>query len=293
MTGGVVGYAFALGMIGLLNPCGFPLLPIYLTVFVETVDRRWGSRSLGALRAGAALTIGFLAVFAVAAAVIASLHGLIEATAPWIMLAVSAGIIVFGGWGLAGRTFSIRSAPRFRTGRAFLAMIGFGIAYAIGSLSCTLPVFVAAVSGALATSSTLGIAATVTAYGLGMGLFAVVAALVVSWADAAALRVLRPIASFIPRVAGGLCILIGVYLLASWGSRIGAPDIAAPVTRVLDRLQSAASSLIEAVWMPLGAALVVMVLTVLIVAAVRARTAAAVVLPAEQAEERKTGGIAE
>ncbi|GAA4488617.1 cytochrome c biogenesis CcdA family protein [Microbacterium panaciterrae] len=293
MTGGAVAYAFVLGMIGLLNPCGFPLLPVYLTAFIDTTQDGWTRRSLAAMRAGAALTIGFLAVFGVAAAAIASIHGLIDASAPWVMLVVSTAIIVLGVLGLCGKMISVLSVPRFRAGTAFFAMVGFGIAYAIGSLSCSLPVFIAAVGGALTTGTTPAIVATVTAYGLGMGLFAIVAALIVSCADAAALRALRPAAAYIPRAAGGVCVAIGLYLLAFWAGRLGAPDLAAPITRVLDGFQSAASQTLEQAWLPLGAALVAVVLTVLVSAAIREHARSPAAAPAENSEERETHGIAE
>lgn len=293
MTGGAVGYAFVLGMLGLLNPCGFPLLPVYLTAFVDTTGRSWTRRSLAAMRAGVAVTIGFLAVFASAGAGIASVHGLITRIVPWVMLPVSAAIVVLGVMGLRGKSISVLSAPRFRAGSAFLAMIGFGVAYAIGSLSCSLPVFLAAVSGALAAGAPLPIAATVTAYGLGMGLFAVVAALVVSWADAAALRVLRPAAAYIPRAAGGLCVVLGLYLFAFWSSRLGAPALMAPITGVLEDIQSAVSRVIEQAWLPLGGAFLLVVIGVLVGSAIHERARMSAVGSDRDLEERRTGGVAE
>ena len=287
MTQGVVEYAFVLGMVGLLNPCGLPLLPVYLAAFVDTARGGWTRRSLAALRAGSALTIGFLAVFGTAGIAAAALRGLVEAIAPWVMLIVSAGIIALGVIGLCGRTVSVASVPRFRSGRAFFAMVGFGVAYAIGSLSCSLPVFIAAVGGALAVGAPSAIAVTVTAYGLGMGLFAVVAALAVTWANAAALRAVRPVAAVIPRIASGLCVAVGLYLLAFWSSALGLPDLVAPITRVLDGFQAAASTVIEQAWLPVGGGLVATVLAVLVVSATRERRRTATSPASADLDERE------
>jgi cytochrome c biogenesis protein CcdA len=47
-----LGYAFALGFVAAINPCGFPLLPAYLTFFAE------GERTIvGARRTVKVLTI--------------------------------------------------------------------------------------------------------------------------------------------------------------------------------------------------------------------------------------------
>ena len=269
MSGGPVGYAFVLGMIALLNPCGFPLLPIYLAAFVDGGGRGYLPRTLSALRAGVAITGGFLAVFAVAGLLAGSAHAMILAVAPWMMIGVGAAIAVLGAVSVSGRTISMHRVPRFRSSRGLLAIAGFGAAYAVGSLSCSLPVFVAAVGGALASGSAVVLFAVVLAYALGMGLFATVLSIVVAAADGMVFRSLRPLAAALPRVAGALCILIGLYLVGYWVAEVGGPDFVGPVTSALDATQSFLASMVESAWLPLGGALVATVLTVLLTAALR------------------------
>lgn len=266
-TGSVVGYAFMLGMAGLLNPCGFPLLPVYLTAFVGVRDRDRVARALSGMRAGIAVTVGFFAVFATAGLLAGSVHAVLLRVAPWAMIGVGAVIAALGVLGALGRSLPLPIAPRFRSGSGFVAMAGFGVAYAIGSLSCSLPVFIAAVGGALATGSAPVVAAVVVAYGLGMGLFATVLAVAVSLADATSFRSLRPVLAVVPRVGGALCILVGVYLIGYWTAQLGGPDLVAPVTVALDGTQGLLASAVENAWLPIGAVLVVVVLAALVVAA--------------------------
>ncbi|HKT56538.1 MAG TPA: cytochrome c biogenesis protein CcdA [Microbacterium sp.] len=266
-TGSVVGYAFMLGMAGLLNPCGFPLLPVYLTAFVGVRDRDRVARALSGMRAGIAVTVGFFAVFATAGLLAGSVHAVLLRVAPWAMIGVGAVIAALGVLGALGRSLPLPVAPRFRSGSGFVAMAGFGVAYAIGSLSCSLPVFIAAVGGALATGSAPVVAAVVVAYGLGMGLFATVLAVAVSLADATSFRSLRPVLAVVPRVGGALCILVGVYLIGYWTAQLGGPDLVAPVTVALDGTQGLLASAVENAWLPIGAVLVVVVLAALVVAA--------------------------
>lgn len=266
-TGSAVGYAFMLGMIGLLNPCGFPLLPVYLTAFIGDRERDRATRTLAGIRAGIALTIGFFAVFAAAALLAGSVHAVLLRVAPWAMVGVAVVIVVLGVLGALGRSLPLRAAPGFRSGTGFVAMTGFGGAYAVGSLSCSLPVFIAAMGGALASGSALVVGAATMAYGLGMGLFATVLAVVVSFVDASAFRALRPVMALLPRAAGVLCILVGVYLIGYWSAQLGGPDLVAPITAAMDAAQGVLASVIEVAWLPVGAVLAAVVLVALIASA--------------------------
>lgn len=268
-SGSVVGYAFMLGMIGLLNPCGFPLLPVYLTAFVGDRDRDRVTRALSGIRAGGAVTAGFLAVFVAAALLAGSVHAVLLRIAPWAMIGIGVIIMTLGVLGALGKTLPVHVTTRFRAGRGFVAMTGFGVAYAIGSLSCSLPIFIAAIGGALASGSALVVTAAVVAYGLGMGLFATVLAVAVSLADAAVFRSLRPVMAVLPRAAGVLCTLVGVYLVAYWTAQLGGPDLVAPVSVALDAAQGLVASIVEHAWLPIGAVLVMVVLIALLTAARR------------------------
>lgn len=269
MSGSLVGYAFVLGMIALFNPCGFPLLPVYLTAFVGDRRSGWIPRALSGLRAGRAVTAGFLTVFAVMGLLAGAAHTIVLTLAPWLMVAVGAAIAGIGVRAALGKALVIRAAPSFRTGRSVLAMAGFGVAYAIGSLSCSLPVFIAAVGGAFASGSAPVVVATVVAYALGMGLLVTVLSVAVSLVDATALRAVRPAAAVLPRVAGILCVLIGLYLVGYWVAQLGGPDLVAPLTAAVDGLQGSLAAMIEAAWLPVGMLLVVIVLGVLVAAARR------------------------
>jgi len=60
-------YAFTAGLVAAVNPCGFPMLPAYLSWFIGTdddTDTDTGARVLRALGSALAVSIGFVAVFA-------------------------------------------------------------------------------------------------------------------------------------------------------------------------------------------------------------------------------------
>jgi cytochrome c biogenesis protein CcdA len=63
-------YAFGVGMVATFNPCGFAMLPAYLSYFLglenaRDTDNRADATVLRALAVGAAMTAGFVVVFGV------------------------------------------------------------------------------------------------------------------------------------------------------------------------------------------------------------------------------------
>ncbi|MGN6199406.1 cytochrome c biogenesis CcdA family protein [Humibacter sp.] len=248
--GAVIAYAFTVGLTGLINPCGLPLLPAYLTIFLDDVDRPWPARLLTALRSGGCLSLGFVAVFGVAGLVETSLAFAVTDLAPWLMLLVGAAILVLGVLSVIGKAPGWHlPALSFRSGRGAVTMIGFGAAYAIGSLSCSLPIFIAAVGSSLTTATPAQSLAVFVAYALGMGLFATAASLIAAFTGPATLRALHPVARVLPRIAGGICVIVGLYLMAYWMHVLGAPDLIAPVIGGVDQVQSAVVSWLDAWWM--------------------------------------------
>lgn len=169
-----VGYAFAAGMVASVNPCGILMLPTYVFQQLGSGDARSSalSRGLRALLVAAAVTLGFIVIFGVAGSGIAGGGQRLIATFPYAGLALGAGMIGLGIWLLAThRTLGFLAArrvtvtPKRGFGNAFL----FGIAYAVGSLSCTLPVFLGVVGSALAGGSLVLALGQFLSYALGMG----------------------------------------------------------------------------------------------------------------------------
>ncbi len=257
-----VGYAFALGLVALLNPCGFPLLPAFLTVFLRPSTDGVASRLRSALAAGVWMTVGFVLAFGVAA-LVASAGAVV--VAPWIaefMILVGLALLVIGILELAGKTVRLPlPILRFAEGRGPLSMLGFGAAYAIGSLSCSLPIFLAGIAGVFTRHDAATGLVTFGAYALGMGVFVSAASAVVAVAGARPLRRIGRLARFFPVFAGCVGILVGGYLIAYWGSVWLDPAMAASLSTGMDSWLSGVQGLIDSnfrtVGLILGAAVVV------------------------------------
>ena len=253
MTGSIpVAYAFTLGLVAAVNPCGFPLLPAYLAQFAcDSSDRGWGRRTVRALTAGMCVTAGFVVAFGSAGLLIESGMLLILDWVPWVMILFGLGMVVLGVRTCVGRSLRVPlPAVSFRPGRTALAMAGFGVAYATASLSCALPLFLAGVGGAFTRMGLLGGMGTFIAYALGMGVFVTAASLIAAHAGTAALKHIRPVARLLPQFMGAILLLVGLYLIDYWASDLIAPLATPAVSELVDGLQSAASTALGASLLP-------------------------------------------
>lgn len=145
-----VGYAFVLGLVGVANPCGLPLLPAYASFFVGGSGTLAG-RAVRALVASACVTAGFVTCFGVIGLALGEVAAQVESVLPPLMIAAGAAMVVLGVLTVIGRHLPLVGVRRAVsvTDRGAVSMAAFGVFYALASLGCSLPVFIAAVGGSL------------------------------------------------------------------------------------------------------------------------------------------------
>jgi cytochrome c-type biogenesis protein len=209
--------AFTAGMVATVNPCGFAMLPAYLTFFLgleggaADEDRR-ASVARG-LAVGAVVTLGFVVVFTTIGALISHLSVTVEAWFPWMTIAVGIGVLALGIALLFG--FELRLAlPHLERGgreRTLPSMFVFGVSYAVASLSCTLPVFLTVVAGTFSRSNTLSGMAMYVSFALGMGLVLTVLTVTLALARQSLVHGLRSSLPLINRISGALLVVAGAY----------------------------------------------------------------------------------
>jgi cytochrome c biogenesis protein CcdA len=217
VDGGRYGLALTAGMLATVNPCGLPMLPAYLGYFISDGSEDERTPFAAVLRAiVVALTValGFLAVFAVAGGLVSWVtHDVYEVT-PWVTLVVGVGLVGLGIYMLAGNQLKIALPRLDRGGRSggLGSMFVFGVSYAIASVSCTLPVFLAQVSTTLGTDLARGIL-VFCAFALGMALVLVALSVSLALARTEVVHALRRSLAVIGRVAGGFLVVAGAYLV--------------------------------------------------------------------------------
>jgi cytochrome c biogenesis protein CcdA len=269
--------ALSAGMLGAVNPCGFALLPAYLSMLVVAEPGAPGRAVWRALRCTIALTGGYVLVFGTFGLLLTPVADALTPRLPWLTVVLGLGLAVVGGWLLAGRSLpSIRvvRAPEL-TGSAW-SMVLFGAAYAIASLGCAVGPFLALVVTSLRAGSIGEGTLLFLAYAGGMGLVVGVTAVVVALLRASVVNRVRPLLRVVPRLGGAVLAGSGLYVAYyGWYELRLARDLRQagrdPIVAAAGDVQQRLSSLVDAVGaVPLVLLLLALVLAPALVAGRRA-----------------------
>lgn len=219
MDQGLVGLAFAAGSVAALNPCGFAMLPGYLLLVVRGQGSAAvsGAAAAGrALAATAGMALGFLTVFGAFGALTVSAASTVQRFLPYATVGVGVVLIGLGAWLLAGRGLSALTprplGPRWAPTARLGSMYGYGISYAIASLSCTVGPFLAVTAAGLRGGSAVTGVAIYLAYSAGLTLVVGVLAVAAATASTALVDRLRRLLPFVNRIGGALLVLVGLYV---------------------------------------------------------------------------------
>jgi cytochrome c-type biogenesis protein len=219
VTGGAVSFAFVAGTVATVNPCGFALLPAYLArrVGVEAGARPSADAVSRALLVGGVTTAGFMLVFGTIGAAIGLGARELTRALPWAGLVIGLALVLAGAAVLAGVPLRLR-LPQLGYRSAAGGLRGdvlFGVGYGTASLSCTLPIFLAA-TGSAVTGSLAGSALSFLAYAAGMGTILTALAVAATLSQQGLARSLRRLVPYVNRTSGALLLLAGAYVVYYW-----------------------------------------------------------------------------
>lgn len=226
-----LGLAFTAGMFAVLNPCGFAMLPAYLSFFLGNDDTATDSSSAirRALSVSLAVCAGFAALFAVIGYFVRAVTAQVLEYSPWVSVAIGAVLMGMGVALAAGRDPTFRIPRLDRGGRSGSArsMTLYGVSYGVVSLGCTLPTFLVYVAGTLTRENLASGAAVYAAYVLGFTSLLTALTLALALAKTSLLHGLRRVLPFVQRLSGVLLVLAGAYVCYyGWYElyRFGEPD---------------------------------------------------------------------
>jgi len=209
-------YAFGVGMVATVNPCGFAMLPAYLSFFLglEEADDDTRGSVVHALVIGATVTAGFLVVFGTLGILLDGALSSLQDWLPWVTIVLGALLVLLGVALLTGRSVTLRiPTPRQRgDGNQLLSVFVFGVSYALVSLSCTIPLFIAAVAPSFTDANFASGVAAFLAYGLGMGVVLIALTVALALAKHSLVRNLRKVLPYVYKVSGVLLVLAGLYV---------------------------------------------------------------------------------
>lgn len=218
----LLGFSATAGVLAFFSPCSVALLPAYVGYFVGT-EGRAGSpvrRAAAGLGFGAIASVAFLALFAVVGLLVAAGSRFLEPWIPHLALLVGVLLVGLGTLQLAGRSASLGMRVPFLRQRTPFGFAAFGLAYGVGSLGCTFPLFLNVVFAGLAAGG-LGAILVLGAYGMGMAALMVgLSGLLAVSRDSAALGI-RRIVPVVARIAPLIVIGAGVYIVFYYARFLG------------------------------------------------------------------------
>ncbi len=222
------GYAFGAGMVSAVNPCGFALLPVYLTLYLGADDSRFRNRSLflrlvKSFWIAFVVTSGFTLLFGVVGIIVSAGGSALMGVMPWLAVIVGLALIIFGAWMLLGNTLSLH----FFVGLA--AKIGdpreisvfgfflFGVAFGATSLGCTLPIFLMVVGSSATTGNFTTGAFQFLSYILGMGSIMQILTLGIAVVkEGVVVGALRRVMPYVQKISALLLLGAGGYIVFYW-----------------------------------------------------------------------------
>jgi cytochrome c biogenesis protein CcdA len=218
-------WVFSVGMAAAFNPCGAAMFPAYVGYQLGTVesDRSPVASGLNGIVMGLAATAGFVVVFGVVGLLLAAGGWVVRDLLPFIGLGIGVLITATGLWLLISRRkIGIMAASRVNLGqgRGLKNIFLFGIAYALASLSCALPLFLVAVGISIGqttdASDVPSIVIRTVTYGLGMGAVIIAATLGIVFFKDVVSRWMRVVFRYIEDIGKVAMVGAGGYLIFYW-----------------------------------------------------------------------------
>ena len=232
-----LGFAFGAGMASAINPCGFPMIPAYIAMYLGADGATSGNtrpdrQIIRSLYIGTIVTVGFSLLFGVAGILLTvGTRVLMLEVIPYLGLTIGVLLVLLGLWIMCGLKFYTGFAARIafhigdsRTVSAKGYLL-FGISYAVASLSCTIPIFLTVVGTSVTLGDFLYSFLQFVLFALGMG--SVIISLTVSMAvlRQGIIRWYRNIIPVIQPVCACLMFLAGLYILFYWITIGGVIDL--------------------------------------------------------------------
>ena len=223
-----LGYAFGAGMVSAVNPCGFAMLPVYLSLYLGAdeahySERPWYVRVARAAGVAGVVTAGFGLLFGVLGIIVSAGGSFLLAAMPWLSVIIGGCLVLLGIWLMLGKHVSLDfmtrmssriGDPRHISVKGFFL---FGLGFGATSLGCTLPIFLVVVGGSLTSGDFVSGLVQFILYILGTGSVLLVLSVGMAFVKGGAvLSVFRRIVPYVNRISAVLLILAGGYICYYW-----------------------------------------------------------------------------
>ncbi len=223
------GFAFIAGLIASLNPCGFIMLPAYIGIFISDKNTIKNQSKFHQIQiifsVSISMGLGFLFVFGSIGIVISLGRDIISEYVNlfhWIGFILGFMLIFTGLYVASGKKLyfqkpqSISSKIPIKSESKFYNYFLFGISYALVSISCTMPIFLALIGSSIARDGFIQGFYQFLIYSAGMTTMIIIITIILSIFKSTVLQKLKNTSNFIETVSSYTLILVGGYLIFYW-----------------------------------------------------------------------------
>ncbi|MDA1097055.1 MAG: cytochrome c biogenesis protein CcdA [Chloroflexi bacterium] len=218
-------FAFGAGFAALASPCGIAMLPAYVGYYLGSREQGFDQepiliRLLKALSIGGTATLAFVVLFGAFGLVWAALGSVLREFIPGGAIAVGIGLMILGVVMLVtGKSpFLVPTiGVNWGTGsRSYFSIFLFGLAYALATLSCTFPIFLAVMGNALTLGGPTAVVSQFVFYALGMGIGLIGITLGAATFKNAMAYAMRSALPYMERVSAVILVGAGGYITYYW-----------------------------------------------------------------------------
>ena len=214
-------FPLAAGLIAAFNPCGFAMLPAYLSYFLGLESDNSDEREVGilnGLKVSLTLSLGFVFVFAIIGILTNTIisEASIEKQAGYITLGIGI-ILVLVGVAMVAGYHPVLNVPRIQMGtsnRQLPSIFLFGISYAFVSIGCSAPIFFLTVGGSFSRDGIINGSAVFISYALGMSIVITVLTVGISIARSSITEKYKSIMKYLSPISGIFLSISGFFLSA-------------------------------------------------------------------------------
>lgn len=214
--------AFSAGIISFLNPCGYAMLPAYISCYFAREENSNGiKRIMESLRLGLIVSTGFLSVFVSVGILFSYVSSQLKAYIPVVGTMVGIILVILGFsmffslWDKLNFTWFSNLGDRLKNTKSknWIGYYLYGVGYALASLGCTLPIFIMIVTSALTLGSFYESILVFILYAVGMSLFMLIFSILVATSKTLILNYLRIITKYIKKISAVIIIFAGAYII--------------------------------------------------------------------------------
>lgn len=205
--------AYSAGFLAVLAPCALPMLPSFVSYFMNTENSNSSLKS--ALGFGITTVAGFLTVFLTIGILPSFALNMVASKISYIAPFIGVILIVLGLGNLFGDIFS--NIPVIKTitpeGTGFKAFFLYGLGYGAASMSCSFPVFILLILQSATAGGFISILAMFLAYGFGAGSILIPLTLALTFSKDLMYQKIISVLPHVKKINSGILILAGIYMI--------------------------------------------------------------------------------